>query len=117
MSTIVQGERVGKQGRLFIACCAVVYGPEPRTILMTRRNDNGRWCLPGGHMEPGESATEACAREVWEETGLRVRVGRLIGVYTTPHLLVEYPDGNRVQLVSFLFEATVADEEASVPGL
>jgi len=56
-------------------------------------------------MEAGESLTEACAREVLEETGLQVTVKRLISVYTNPHLLVEYPDGNRLQLVILHFEA------------
>ncbi len=105
MSTIVHGERVGQQGRLFVGCCAVVYGPTRGTILLTRRQDNGRWCLPGGQMEPGESATEACAREVWEETGLRVRVGKLIGIYSSPDYLIVYADGNRYQIVRLCFEA------------
>jgi uncharacterized protein (TIGR00299 family) protein len=47
-------------------------------ILMTQRSDNIRWCLPGGGMDPGESASETCIREVMEETGLEVRVIRLI---------------------------------------
>ncbi len=105
MSTIIYGERLGKQGRLFIGCCAVVYGPARRTILLTRRQDNGRWCLPGGQMEPGESATEACAREVWEETGLRVQVGKLIGLYSSPDYLIVYADGNRFQILRLCFEA------------
>jgi ADP-ribose pyrophosphatase YjhB (NUDIX family) len=56
-------------------------------------------------MEAGESVTEACAWEVREETGLEVEVTRLIGVYTTPHLVAEYPDGNRWQIVVLHFEA------------
>jgi 8-oxo-dGTP pyrophosphatase MutT (NUDIX family) len=56
-------------------------------------------------MEPGESAVEACAREVLEETGLVVQVGKLIGIYTSPHRITEYVDGNRVQLVGLSFEA------------
>jgi ADP-ribose pyrophosphatase YjhB (NUDIX family) len=56
-------------------------------------------------MEPGEGLAEACAREVWEETGLRVRVVRLVAVYTNPHLLLEYADGNRWQMVVLHFEA------------
>lgn len=69
-------------------------------ILLTRRTDNGRWCLPGGHIDPGESVAEATAREVLEETGLIIRLGRLIGVYSSPNFLVTYKDGNKAQFVS-----------------
>ena len=60
-----------------------------------------------GRMESGESATEACAREVLEETGLRVRVTRLIGIYTSPDFVIEYADGSRFQIVAMSFEAEV----------
>jgi 8-oxo-dGTP pyrophosphatase MutT (NUDIX family) len=60
-------------------------------------------------MESGESAAEACEREVWEETGLRVRVKRLIGIYSDPDQLVIYPDGNKVFLVVLGFEVEVID--------
>ena len=56
-------------------------------------------------MDPGESAAEACAREVLEETGLVVRVGRLVGVYSSPHRIIEYADGNRQQGLNLSFEA------------
>ena len=56
-------------------------------------------------MDPGESVTECCAREVLEETGLVVSVGRLIGVYSTPHRITEYADGNRKQALDLVFEA------------
>jgi ADP-ribose pyrophosphatase YjhB (NUDIX family) len=56
-------------------------------------------------MESGESFSEACAREVLEETGIRICVGQLVAVYTSPHILVEYPDGNRLQLVVLHFAA------------
>jgi len=56
-------------------------------------------------MEPGESFTEACKREVFEETGLEVNVKRLIGIFTSPNLLLEYADGNKWQLVVLHFEA------------
>ena len=65
-------------------------------------------------MDPGESAAEACVREVLEETGLDVRVTRLIGVYTSPHLIVEFADGNRIQPVAFSFEAEVVGGELGI---
>ena len=66
--------------------------------------DNGQWCLPGGRMEPGESVSECCAHEVFEETGLVVAVVRLVGVYSSPNYITEYVDGNRKQGVDLIFE-------------
>ena len=105
MAHLTVGERVGRQGRLAIGCSASVFDATGQKMLLGRRADTGCWGIPGGYMEAGESVTEACAREVWEETGLVVQVTRLIGVYTTPHLLAEYPDGNRWQIVVLHFEA------------
>lgn len=107
MSTLKFGERIGKEGVLRPGASALVFDEAREKILLTRRADNGRWCLPGGGMDPGESAAEACAREVLEETGLEVRVTKLVGVYTTPDLLIEYPDGNKIQPVAFSFEVEI----------
>jgi mutator protein MutT len=41
----------------------------------------GEWSIPGGMLEVGETLREAAVREVLEETGLRVEVGELLGVY------------------------------------
>jgi len=109
MAKLVHGDRVGRLGKVSVGCAAVIFDAARRQVLLTRRADNARWCLPGGQLEAGESAAEACAREVEEETGLRVRIGKLVGVYTDPHLLIEYPDGNRFHLVSLCFEADVID--------
>lgn len=103
---ILRGERVGKRGRVAVGCSAVVLSPDSQKVLLIQRADNGLWAVPGGYLEPGENLTEACAREVLEETGIRVQVGRLIAVYTDPNLLLEYQDGNRWQIVVFLFAAT-----------
>jgi 8-oxo-dGTP pyrophosphatase MutT (NUDIX family) len=40
-------------------------------LLLGRRNDNGKWTLPGGHLNPGEDPREGAERELYEETGLR----------------------------------------------
>jgi ADP-ribose pyrophosphatase YjhB (NUDIX family) len=109
MAKLIYGERVGKQGKLSVGCSAVIFDEAHQKILLTRRSDNGRWCLPGGHMEAGESVTEACTREIQEETGLQVTIRRLIGVYSSPHMLLTYADGNGYQMVALCFEAEVKE--------
>ena len=111
MSEYTFGERVGRQGVLRIGASALIFDEAREKILMTQREDNSRWCLPGGGMDAGESAAETCVREVLEETGLEVRVTRLVGVYTTPDMLISYPDGNKIQPVTFSFEAEITGGE------
>jgi ADP-ribose pyrophosphatase YjhB (NUDIX family) len=51
-------------------------------LLMVRRGHGpaaGRWSIPGGHVEAGETLHEALVREVHEETGLEVVVDRFLG--------------------------------------
>jgi 8-oxo-dGTP diphosphatase len=57
-----------------------------RLLLVRRAHDPeaGRWSLPGGRVEPGESTAGATAREVAEETGLRVAVGDEVGSVRRP---------------------------------
>ena len=62
-------------------------------------------------MDPGESAEETCIREALEETGLHVRVTRLVGVYTSPDIMIQYAEGNRIQPVAFSFEAEIVGGE------
>jgi ADP-ribose pyrophosphatase YjhB (NUDIX family) len=65
---------------------AVVRDDEGRLLLVRRGTDPGRgqWSVPGGRVEPGEAATAAAAREVLEETGVRVTVGDLVGIVERP---------------------------------
>lgn len=104
MTHLHHGERISKHGQLRIGCSAILFDSERNRVLLTRRADNGEWCLPGGAMEAGESVEEACIREFYEETGLEVRPVRLIGIYSNRDTLIEYPDGNRVQMVVIHFE-------------
>ncbi len=111
MAKLIHGDRIGKRGVLRVGASSIIFDDSREKVLLTTRTDNGRWCLPGGGMDPGESVEEACVREAYEETGLHVKVTRLVGVYTTPDLVVEYADGNVIQPVALSFEATVTGGE------
>jgi ADP-ribose pyrophosphatase YjhB (NUDIX family) len=63
-----------------VGVAAAVFDAHDR-ILLVRRRDNGLWAMPGGWADVGESAAEMTAREMREETGLAVRVDRLLGLY------------------------------------
>jgi ADP-ribose pyrophosphatase YjhB (NUDIX family) len=50
-------------------------------ILLVKRADNGKWAMPGGALEVGETPAEGVVREALEETGVRCRAVSLIGVF------------------------------------
>ncbi len=109
MVKVVSGERIAKEGRLAVGCSAFVFDAKREKVLLLKRSDDGKWAVPGGAMRAGESLTEACIREVLEETGLRVKIKRLLSVYTSPHRLLTYADGNKWQAVDLHFEAEIID--------
>ena len=60
---------------------------EDGRVLLVRRNVNpskGKWTFPGGFVDWGETVTGAALRETQEETGLRVNLDGLVGVYSYP---------------------------------
>jgi len=99
------GERF-VHGKLRPACqqCRFVYYANPKVavgvivargeeVLLCRRDlDPGRglWSFPSGYVDAGELVKEAARREVLEETGLEIEVGRLVGVYDSPNRPVVY---------------------------
>lgn len=62
---------------MVLAAGAVITDAQGRVLLVLRGHDpqKGRWSIPGGSVEPGETLAEAAQREVLEETGLHVQVG------------------------------------------
>ena len=60
---------------------------------MEKRSDCGWWGFPGGRIDFGESVMQAAQRETLEETGLKVQVRKLLGVYSDPKKrTVTFPD-------------------------
>lgn len=94
MSALVPRQLVGAG----IACLN-----EGGEVLLVRRGDNGHWDVPGGRVEPGESAEAAARRELLEETGMQAGALRLLGVFSGPETLHTYPDGTTVAWVTVLY--------------
>jgi ADP-ribose pyrophosphatase YjhB (NUDIX family) len=63
-----------------VSVAGIVIDDDNRVLLIQRR-DNGHWEPPGGVLELDETFEQGVIREVHEETGLRVQVERLTGVY------------------------------------
>ena len=91
---------------------AIIIADSENRILMEKRADCGLWGLPGGRVEPGESVSKAAQREVFEETGLSVRIGKLLGVYSDPatHILT-YPEGDVKHIIDVVVTASIISGE------
>lgn len=96
MADIVDGARADcAAGALFVDTDGGVLIVEP-TYKAT-------WEIPGGHVERGETPREACLRELREELGIDLAVGRLLAVDWAPHV--------RDERVRFVFDGGLLEEE------
>ena len=92
------------------------HGEEKRVLLIRRGTPPllGKWSLPGGVLECGETLRDAVAREAREETGLVVQAGEMLGVYER----VIRGDQGRVRyhyvLIDFLCRPVGGDVKADV---
>ncbi len=94
-----------------VPAATVFVQDEEARVLMVQRSDNGLWALPGGTMDIGESLGECAEREVLEETGYRVHVVDVIGVYSDPKHVIAYSDGEVRQQFAISFRALLISGE------
>ena len=89
------------------AACGIVFNADGH-LLLHRRTDNGKWALPGGAIEIGETAAQAAVRKIREETGYEVDVLRIVGIYSNPtETTMHYPNGDVSSYVAIAFECRV----------
>lgn len=80
-------------------------------LLLVKHRDTGKWVAPGGAVEPCENPADAAVREMREETGLKVKLLGIIGVYGGPEFVVHYPNGDKVSYVMTVFKGRVVEGE------
>lgn len=86
-----------------VGCAAGIFN-EKGEVLLVKRSDNGRWGLPAGFCEVNQTPRENLKREVREETGLQVEVGKLVDVFSV--LPGDYGQLNTLYAIVFLCTVT-----------
>lgn len=95
-----------------VVAVAVIIRDDPGSLLLIQRSDNGLWALPGGAQNIGETTQECAAREVYEETGYKVEIAGISGIYSDPRHVIEYDDGEVRQEFSIVFRGRVIGGKA-----
>ncbi|HCH5065553.1 TPA: NUDIX domain-containing protein, partial [Vibrio parahaemolyticus] len=97
--------KVGTMSLLIPGVAGVILN-ENKELLLQQKSD-GTWSLPAGMIEPQESPVQALIREVREETGLAVKVERLLGVFGGEGFGFTYPNGDQVEYTVIMFKCVV----------
>ena len=95
---------VGADELLQIPSVSIALRDSDGRVLLVRHVEGGVWLLPGGTIEPAELPSDAAVREMFEETGLFVRLTGIVGVFGGPEFIVRYRNGHRTSYVMTVFE-------------
>ena len=93
---------------------AVVIFNDADEVLLTRRADNGLWCVPGGHMDMDETIQRTAIREAKEETGLDVEIERLSGMYTVQYPADYFPERKKRPVFVVTFRCKIVGGELTL---
>jgi 8-oxo-dGTP pyrophosphatase MutT (NUDIX family) len=106
-----------------VPAAGVLAVDEHGRVLLQRRRDTGQWAIPMGRQEIGETVTQCAVRETEEETGVKVEVTGLLGIYTDPgHVVLYTSDGETRQEYEIILLGRPlsgepkANDEASAAG-
>jgi 8-oxo-dGTP pyrophosphatase MutT (NUDIX family)/GNAT superfamily N-acetyltransferase len=88
-------ELIGSRPFILIGSAVLVFNKDYE-VLLQLRTDTGRWGIPGGAMEPGESFEETARRELFEETGLTLNMLKFLDVAAGEEYYFQYPNGDEI---------------------
>jgi len=112
-------KHIGHMRIILPGCVAIIRNKQGQLLMQQRAYPHGKWGLPGGLMELGESTQQTLRREVMEETGLSLGELTLFGVYSGPGYLCIAQNGDEFDTVVIVYttdgyegEVTVMDDES-----
>lgn len=112
-------KHIGHMRIILPGSVAIIRNKNSQILMQQRAYPHGKWGLPGGLMELGESTQDTARREVKEETGLCLGELKLFGVYSGPGYLCTAQNGDEFEVVTIVYttsdyegEAVVMDDES-----
>ena len=105
---------IGPRKIILNGCIAFIQNPNGQILMQQRAYPYGKWGLPGGLMELGESTEETVRREVLEETGLQLGKLNLFGVYSGENYLCTAQNGDEFYVVTTVYTTSEYHGEVSV---
>ena len=110
---------IGHRKIILNGCISIIQNPAGQILMQQRAYPYGKWGLPGGIMELGESTEETARREVFEETGLQLGELTLFGVYSGKKFFCVAQNGDEFYVVTTVYttseyhgEVTINDSES-----
>lgn len=106
---------------LFAPGANILVTDEAGRLLLLEHGDSGRWTLPGGGLEPGESFETCARRELFEETGLTAARLEPVRLFAGAEYRFTFPHGDVIDVVSVLHQAhgragDLTLPEGEIPG-
>lgn len=84
---------------------------EKERVLLEKRTDNGKYCLPGGSINFDETVLEGLKREIKEETDIEIKEARLLMISSGKKQELIYPNGDVTDYVDLIFVSHVRSDE------
>lgn len=84
---------------------------EKGRVLLEKRTDNGKYCLPGGSINFDETVLEGLKREIREETDIEIKEARLMMINSGKKQELVYPNGDVTDYVDLIFVSYVRSDE------
>ena len=101
---------------VFVPAVSTLVSDADGRVLLVYETDPDAWSTPGGSIEVDERPEDAARREVFEETGLSVRLEGILTVLGGPEFHAHYKNGDEVAYVATIYRGSVVSGESRPDG-